>query len=123
MGRIPSFVSDLAGSDGPLAEKAAAWVIEAENETPAEPESEFAIAVRAAVKPAIQEMITAELIEIESPCIDAAVTRLVAAAENAANTKQLIAAVVRALLDAPEVEEVYGSDTELRSVFMRHFEG
>lgn len=121
-GNIPAFVSDIAASGGPLAEPASAWVGKGEAQDE-EPQSEFVAAVHAAMLSAVKEMIAQELVEIEPPMVEAAVVRLVAAAENAANTKQLIAAVLRTLLDAPEVEEVYGSDTELRSVFIRQLGG
>lgn len=90
-----------------------------DDELPEEPLSEFAKQLRPSMLNILKMLVEAELIEFEDEKKEELVKEMSQAAENARRPKAILKAVLYALIESDNVEEVYGNDSELMIVIKK----
>jgi hypothetical protein len=135
-GEIPDVITELLAADGPLADKAAAWIarfeaagadgdaFEADHEVTAvnPPEHDsFEHRLKVAVGAALDELVRREVVEVSADDREDLVDELFLAAAEAENPQKMIKRMVHTLVDSDLVEEVYAGDDELGDALVAAF--
>ena len=81
------------------------------------PESEFAQRLRGAIADAVSGMRTNGMLEVENDEMESLIAEVAEAGLDTKSAKQLVNRVIKTLLDSDHVEEIYGTDDELRRAF------
>lgn len=84
-----------------------------EDEPKKEPVSEFAMQLRPRLENILNTLVKHEVIEFEEEKRPLLIDDMTEAAERARNPKAILKAIMYALINSENVEEIYGSDSEL----------
>jgi len=84
---------------------------------PEPPESEFARQLRGAIAEAVLVMRTNGMLVVDNDEIESLIAEVAEAGLDTKSAKHLVNRVIKTLLESDHVEEIYGTDDELRRAF------